>query len=151
MTPRVHEKPIELRWRDFDAFGHVNNSVYLDYLEEVRDEWLEEAVGKQGSSWDFVLVRVAIDFRRELLVDRDRRVLLSCRLARVGRSSVRTCEQVRTPEGELVAEAESVLVARNRGETKSRPLTPDEVAAFCAPSRAPRSSDTEDDLPEAVR
>ncbi len=126
----MHEKQIELRWRDFDAFGHVNNSVYLDYLEEVRDEWLERVIGRNGSSWDFVLVRVAIDFRRELLVDRDHRVLVSCRLARVGRSSVHTREEVRAEDGDVAAEAESVLVARNRGETKSRPLTPDEVAAF---------------------
>jgi acyl-CoA thioester hydrolase len=135
----MHEKRIELRWRDFDAFGHVNNSVYLDYLEEVRDEWLERAIGKQGSSWDFVLVRVAIDFRRELLVDRDHWVVTSCALARVGRSSVHTREEMRTPEGELVAEAESVLVARNQGETGSRPLTPNEVAAFGAPEGAPNA------------
>ena len=126
----MHEKTIEIRWRDFDAFGHVNNSVYLDYLEDVRDEWLELAVGRTGSSWDFVLVRVAIDFRRELLVDRDKSVLVRCRLARLGRSSVHTLEDVRTPDGELVAEAEAVLAARTRGEPKSRPLTPDEVAAF---------------------
>jgi hypothetical protein len=37
----VHEKQIEIRWRDQDAYGHVNNAVYLTYLEEVRDEWLE--------------------------------------------------------------------------------------------------------------
>ncbi len=135
----MHEKRIELRWRDFDAFGHVNNSVYLDYLEEVRDEWLERAIGKQGSSWDFVLVRVAIDFRRELLVDRDHWVITRCGLARVGRSSVHTREEMRTPEGELVAEAESVLVARNQGETRSRPLTPDEVAAFGTPEGAPNA------------
>ena len=133
----MHEKRIALRWRDFDAFGHVNNSVYLDYLEEVRDEWLERTVGRAGSSWDFVLVRVAIDFRRELLVDRDREVVLSCRVARVGRSSVHTREEVRTPEGELAAEAESVLVARNRGETSSRPLTPEEVTALGKPQSPP--------------
>lgn len=126
----MHRKTIELRWRDFDAFGHVNNSVYLDYLEEVRDEWLERTLGRQGSSWDFVLVRVAIDFRRELLVDRDHSVVVGCGLARLGRSSVHTREEVRTPEGDLAAEAESVLVARNRGESQSRPLSPGELAAF---------------------
>jgi acyl-CoA thioester hydrolase len=135
---RVHEKHIEIRWRDFDAFGHVNNAVYLNYLEEVRDEWLELAVGP-GSAWDFVLVRVAIDFRRELLVDRDHEVMVSCGLVRVGRSSVHTREEARTPDGELVAEAESVTVARERGGTKSRPLTADEVAAFGAPEAVPNA------------
>ena len=85
----MHEKTIDIRWRDYDAFGHVNNSVYLDYLEEVRDEWLELALGRHGSSWDFVLVRVAIDFREEVLVDRDSSVVVSCRLDRIGRSHAR--------------------------------------------------------------
>jgi acyl-CoA thioester hydrolase len=135
----VHEKTIDIRWRDYDAFGHVNNSVYLDYLEEVRDEWLERALGRHGSSWDFVLVRVAIDFRRELLVDRDKSVLVTCRLGHVGRSSVHTREEVRSGSGELAAEAEAVLVARNRGESRSRPLTAEELAALGAPEGAPNA------------
>jgi acyl-CoA thioester hydrolase len=136
-VPGPHTKTIELRWRDFDAFGHVNNSVYLDYLEEVRDEWLELALGGNGSSWDFVLVRVAIDFRRELLVDRDHSVVVSCGLARLGRSSVHTREEVRTRDGELAAEAESVTVARTRGESQSRPLTAEERTALGEPESPP--------------
>lgn len=132
--PAEHlEKRIDIRWRDYDAFGHVNNSVYLDYLEEVRDEWLELALGKDGSSWNFVLVRVAIDFREELLVDRDKSVLVSCRLDRVGRSSVHTREQIRRSGGELAAEAQSVLVARDRGASRSRPLSEEEREALTAP------------------
>lgn len=133
MSSLVYEKTIELRWRDFDAFGHVNNSVYLDYLEEVRDEWLERALKKQGSSWDFVLVRVAIDFREELMVDHDKRVVLTCELDHLGRSSVHTREQVRRDGGELAAEAQSVLVARDRGASRSRPLSAQEREALSAP------------------
>ena len=128
----THEKTIELRWRDFNAFGHVNNSVYLDYLEEVRDEWLEQALGRRGSSWDFVLVRVAIDFRDELLVDRDSRILVNCQFERLGRSSVHTREEVRREDGQLAAEAQSVLVARDRGASRSRPLSVDEREALAA-------------------
>ena len=32
-----HEIRIKIRWRDMDAYGHVNNAVYLTYLEECRD------------------------------------------------------------------------------------------------------------------
>src|SRR3982751_3811505 len=42
----MHEKRIEIRWRDVDAYGHVNNAVYLTYLEEVRDEWLRGRPGE---------------------------------------------------------------------------------------------------------
>ena len=50
---RVHEKRIEIRWRDVDAFRHVNNAVYATYLEECRDELAEqvlEGVGDPGTS-----------------------------------------------------------------------------------------------------
>jgi acyl-CoA thioester hydrolase len=127
----VHEKRIEIRWRDMDAFGHVNNASYLTYLEEARDEWLTGVLGEgAGSSiWDFVLARVAIDFRSELTQDDDL-VDVRCRLARIGRSSVGTREEVVTASGRLAAEAEAVLVARDRSTGSSRPLTDAERASF---------------------
>jgi acyl-CoA thioester hydrolase len=132
----VHEKRIEIRWRDQDPYGHVNNAVYLTYLEEVRDEWLERTLGPAGELWDFVLARVAIDFRRELR-QADEAVTARCRLATIGTSSVRTREELVKSDGELAAEAEAVLVARNRDSGSSRPLTAAERQAFerAAPDR----------------
>ena len=75
----IHEKRIEIRWRDVDAFRHVNNAVYATYLEECRDEWAERALGEDGDLWGFVLARVAIDYRRELTQEDDT-VVVSCRL-----------------------------------------------------------------------
>ncbi|MHB1284685.1 MAG: acyl-CoA thioesterase, partial [Metallibacterium scheffleri] len=34
-----------VRWRDLDAFNHVNNSVFLTYLEEARLQWLKDVPG----------------------------------------------------------------------------------------------------------
>jgi acyl-CoA thioester hydrolase len=124
---RVHEKTIEIRWRDMDAVGHVNNAVYLNYLEETRDEWVDLALTGSGSSGDFVIARVAIDFRRELRQSDDS-VVVSCKLVRVGRSSLVTQETIRTLGGELAAEAEAVLVARDVTTGRSRPLTDEERA-----------------------
>ena len=125
----VHEKRIEIRWRDVDAYRHVNNAVYATYLEECRDEWLERVLGRDGDLWDFVLARVAIDFRRELRQDDDV-VVSSCRLERIGSSSLTTREEIRTQNGELSAEAEAVLVARDREAGRSRPLTGPERMAL---------------------
>ena len=124
----MHEKRLEIRWKDVDAFGHVNNAVYLTYLEECRDEWLEEALGDSEAAWDFVLARLAIDFRRELRLEDDA-VVVSCRLERIGTSSVTTREAI-VAAGELAAEAEAVLVARNRDEGGSRPMSDAERAAL---------------------
>jgi acyl-CoA thioester hydrolase len=125
----IHEKRIEIRWRDVDAYRHVNNAVYATYLEECRDEWVERVLGDAGDLWGFVLARVAIDFRRELRQEDDT-VLVRVRLDRIGTSSVRTREEILTEGGALSAEAEAVLVARDQETGRSRPLTVAERAAF---------------------
>lgn len=125
----MYEKHIEIRWRDIDAYRHVNNAVYATYLEECRDEWVQAALGDDGDPWDYVLARVAIDFRRELTQDDDA-VVVRCRLARIGNSSLTLAEEIRTADGELAAEAESVLVARDRQSGRSRALREGERAAF---------------------
>jgi acyl-CoA thioester hydrolase len=125
----VHEKELEIRWRDMDAYGHVNNAVYLTYLEEARDEWLTLALASVGSAWDYVIVRVEIDFRREL-TQTDNRLLAKCRLESLGTSSVRTREELVTADGELAAEAVAVLVARDRESGRARPLTESERTAL---------------------
>ncbi len=125
----MHEKRIEIRWRDMDAYRHVNNAVYLTYLEEVRDEWLERVLGDPARPWDFVLARVAVDFRRELRQEDDA-VVGRCRLDRIGTSSIRTREEIVFLDGAICAEAEAVLVARDIDARASRPLTTQERAAF---------------------
>ena len=124
-----HEKRIEIRWRDVDAYQHVNNAVYATYLEECRDEWLARALDGVSDEWDYVLARVAIDFRRELTLE-DEWVVASCRLERIGTSSVTLREELHAGEGWLAAEAEAVLVARDREAGRSRPLREDERAAL---------------------
>ena len=127
--PFEHEKRIEIRWRDLDAFGHVNHVVFLTYLEESRDEWLGGRLGDPDRVWDWVVAHVEVDYRREVSLADDV-VVATCRLARIGRSSVSTQEEVRTAAGMLAAEAGAVLVARDRESGRSRPLTPAERAAF---------------------
>ena len=125
----MHEKQIEIRWRDQDPYGHVNNAVYLTYLEEVRDEWLERVLGDSGDAWGYVTARVAIDFRRELTQDDDA-IVARLWLTRIGTSSVTTREEIVTVGGELAAEAEAVLVARDTETGRPRPLSDAERAAL---------------------
>ena len=82
-----------------------------------------------GDPGDYVLARVAIDFRRELTQDDDA-VLVRCSLARIGTSSLTLAEEIVKLDGTLSARAASVLVARDREAGGSRPLTDAERAAF---------------------
>jgi acyl-CoA thioester hydrolase len=125
----AHEKEIEIRWRDLDVYGHVNHVVYLTYLEEARDEWLGRTLGDPAQVWDYVVARVAIDYKRELSLADDI-VIARCRLESIGTSSLRTSEEVVTRTGEVSAAAEAVLVARDPETGRSRPLTEAERAAL---------------------
>lgn len=68
---------IPVRWGDLDAFGHVNNTVFMRYLEEARIVWLEgfapvSAREKNGP----VIVNINCNFRREIAYPATVRVLL---------------------------------------------------------------------------
>jgi acyl-CoA thioester hydrolase len=123
------ELRIAVRWSDLDTLGHVNNAVYLSYLEEARVRWLDAVLERSPDADDYVLAHVSIDYRREVTL-RDEAVLVRCQLERIGTSSVRTREEVVTLHGEVAASAEGVLVARDASAGRSRPLSDAERAAF---------------------
>ena len=125
----THEKEIEIRWRDLDAFGHVNHIVFLTYLEEVRDEWLGSVLADPALVWGYVIARVEIDYRRELTLEDDV-IVARCSLERLGTKSAVTRESIATRGGETAAEAKAVLVARDAETGRSRVISDDERAAF---------------------
>jgi acyl-CoA thioester hydrolase len=124
----MQEQRIRIRWRDMDNYGHVNNAVYLTYLEECRDRWARTVL---GDAFDFVIVRVAIDYRRELSL-LDDEVVVQCRGAGYGHSSIRTTETISTAAGELAAESQSVIVKHDSGDRSTTPLSDAEKALLDA-------------------
>ncbi len=101
----VFEHQVGVRWRDTDALGHVNNAVYLTYLEEARDAFYLQALGDPI----YVVVRVEIDFRAEIRhADRTARVAIT--VERLGTTSLTTREILRTAAGEVAAEARVITV-----------------------------------------
>ena len=58
--------PVEVRFRDLDALGHVNNAVFLTYLESARIGYWLELTGRTGlDAVDIILARVEIDYRSQ--------------------------------------------------------------------------------------
>jgi acyl-CoA thioester hydrolase len=112
-------KRVEIRWRDLDGFGHVNNSTYLTYLEEARDQYLTELLGEAVHR--AVLRRLEIDYRSGLTQEDDY-VDVSVRLTGVGTSSLRMDEEiVSVADGRVAATAASVMVHTDASRTASAP------------------------------
>ena len=112
-------KRIEIRWRDLDGFGHVNNSTYLTYLEEARDEFFTELLGETVHR--VVIRHIEVDFVSGL-VHADDFVDVELTLDAVGTPSVTTREVIRsTADGRVAAEARSVVVHTDPGRAVSEP------------------------------
>jgi acyl-CoA thioester hydrolase len=128
----VHEKRIEIRWSDVDSYDHVNNAVYLTYLEEVRDEWFDLTMAEIEAPKDFVIVHIDIDFRRELS-HVDDHVIAKCQPVEMGQSTVTTREEIWSgARGFLASESRTVLVAHSAETRRARPLEDAERAAVQA-------------------
>lgn len=79
--------PLHVRWRDLDAFNHVNNSSYLTFLEEARLQWLRTVPGEWfGAHAMPVMAAVELHYRRPIEWPAEIDVLLSCE--RLGNSSM---------------------------------------------------------------
>lgn len=96
-----------LRYGDTDRQGHVNNAVYAALFETGRVDMLfDPAAPVAPPGAQFVIVRLTIEFRRELLWPGT--VEIGTGVSRVGNKSI-GLEQTLWRDGEVAAAAESVL------------------------------------------
>ncbi len=115
----VFEHPVDVRWRDVDALGHVNHAVFLTYLEEGRDAFFTETLGVDPL---YVVVRIELDLRAEVRY-LDRRVTVRIEVERLGTTSLTTRETILTPSKEVAAEARVVAVRWDAGLGKPVPFS----------------------------
>jgi acyl-CoA thioester hydrolase len=107
----------EVTFRDLDVFGHVNNAVYLTYIENARIGYMREVLGVESPEDLLVIVaKVNIDFRSRASLGE---VLeIGARVSRIGTKSFDLDHEVRGSDARLVAVASTTLVTFDyRGDT----------------------------------
>jgi acyl-CoA thioester hydrolase len=99
----------EVTFRDLDVFGHVNNAVYLTYVENARIGYMQEVLGVESlEDLLVILAKVRIDFRSRASLGE---VLeIGARVSRIGTKSFDLDHEVRGPDARLVAVASTTLV-----------------------------------------
>jgi acyl-CoA thioester hydrolase len=117
---------VEIRWSDVDAYGHVSHIAIVALAEHARSRWLD-AVLETERTWDYAIARLELDYRAPLLFA-DRFAHVELVAERAGTSSVALRETVSAPDGRIVAEIASVIVAWDAAGARSRPLTDHERA-----------------------
>jgi acyl-CoA thioester hydrolase len=111
--PFVHREPV--RFRDLDSVGHVNNAVYLTYLEEARIAFVAQAEGEDPLG--MIVARIEIDFRSPAGLGDT--IEVSVIPGRVGETSFTLHNELRAGD-RLVAEASTVLVAYDYEQNEPR-------------------------------
>lgn len=107
----------------------MNQAVYQTYGEEIVDAWFRDALElPKGEVWDYVVVRLATDYRSELRLA-DEQVVGSVRVVRLGTSSVTLALELRAgSDGRVAAETEVVFACWDPEARAARPLTDGERA-----------------------
>jgi len=110
--------------------GHVNNAVYLTYLELARFAyWKAADIGRLAGDVSYIIARVEIDFRAPATTGEVLDIGIS--VTGFGRSSFSMAYDIRNQGGQVVAAAKSVQVAYDYAAGKAVPL-PDDVRARIA-------------------
>jgi acyl-CoA thioester hydrolase len=119
---------IEVRWRDLDMLGHLNQAVYHEYLEEGRGA-LFAALHERGVGFAFVMARVELDYRTEVRRDHGHVVVVTS-VDSVGTSSIVVANRIELPDGTVAADGRSVLVAWDPKTRGKRVISDEERAAL---------------------
>lgn len=113
----VHREVV--RFNDLDGMDHVNNAVFLTYMESARLAFLESLGAGTNPQKSLILARVEIDFRSPISFGET--VEIGSRVSRVGTKSFDLDHEIRA-DGRLAGEGKSVLVAYDYTTSSSREL-----------------------------
>ena len=136
VMPR-HRLQIPLRWSDTDAYGHINNVLFLRLLEEARVQALDDylAAGAEGPRTALLVGRSEIEHLEPLLY-RVAPVTVDLWVTRIGAADFDMAYEVLDPApdesaedsaaGTVYAQAETMLVVFDQASERPRRITKEE-------------------------
>ena len=114
--------PIELRWRDLDAFNHVNNSNFMTYLEEARIRWFDSFYDNWSVEETSPLL-AAVQMNYRVPIPYPASVAVELYAERVGNSSLTISHAIVSEDGAtLYADGHVVMVWIDRRSGRPTPL-----------------------------
>ena len=116
---------VQLRFRDLDAMGHVNNVVYLTYCELARTQfYMKHAFKRSLHDIDFILAHVDIDY--VAAAEWGDQVEVSVWPTKIGESSFTLAYEIREKRSSrLLAKSSSIQVSYDYGTKKTKPIPPE--------------------------
>ena len=105
---------VQRRYKDLDPLGHVNNVVYLDYLQEARLRALQQIGHLKIENFGQVMAHQSIDYRQPVYYSTEP-LVIEVWVSSIGNTSYRMKYRILNDNGDVAAEAESVMVCFDSG------------------------------------
>jgi acyl-CoA thioester hydrolase len=110
-----------------DAFGHVNNAVFISYLEEARIDFMfrmEPGDGSRSFSGGSVVARHEIDYKRPL-VHRHQPVTIESWVTKIGAAALTIAYEIKDDD-QVYVRASTVVVPYDLAAARPRRITAEE-------------------------
>jgi len=124
--------PVHRRFSDLDPLGHVNNVVFVDYLQEGRVGFMRE-IGLPVGTIRQVVVTQDLTFRKPLILHPDP-VIVETWVTRLGRSSYDFAYRIFDEVGDLSAEGATTMACIDEQSGRPVRLPPELRAAIGTPT-----------------
>lgn len=109
-----HTLPIQIRFNDIDALGHINNNLYFSYFDLGKIAYLEDLKAAYVSWTDGIIVigRIESDFLNPVFYKEQ--IVVDTKVTHIGNKSITFLQQVRNSlTDEIKCKCMSVAVAYN--------------------------------------
>jgi acyl-CoA thioester hydrolase len=114
---------LQTRWRDLDAFGHVNNAVFATYIETARGTLFKRwNLPFNGTGQSLIVASITIDYHQQLKHPSD--IIVGQKISRIGTSSFDIESSIfnRTNTSESIASAKVTVVCFDFDQQQSVPV-----------------------------
>ena len=114
---------LQTRWRDLDAFGHVNNAVFATYIETARGTLFKRwNLPFNGTGQSLIVASITIDYHQQLKHRSD--IIVGQKISRIGTSSFDIESSIfnRTNTSESIASAKVTVVCFDFDQQQSVPV-----------------------------
>lgn len=117
--------PYDVLFRDLDAFGHVNNAVFLTFFEWARTRlWFEITGGVKPGDISFIVARAECDFRAQIEMEP---IDILVRISEMRSTSFDFVYEIRKTNGGELAATGRVVVVLYDWKTKSKVLISEDL------------------------
>ena len=122
----MHTVPLQIRFNDIDAMGHVNNAVIMEFFDLGKDHFFRShGLPPEEGDFTVMVVHYEVDFRSQ--IHKADHIAVQTAVERFGTKSLTVFQQVVNTDTQVVCAECRTVMAGYRHSTGTADVIPDDV------------------------